>query len=72
MAYHEKGTRVRVIRNVVIPQYRAPAIVIVAGATGTVVKPFPGEEAYNVLLDSARNEDDVHFLYDYEVEEIKQ
>lgn len=70
MAYHEAGTRIRVTTNVIIPLYQRAPDVVHRGATGVIVKAFPGEEAYSVLLDSTKDEDDTHFLYDYEVEAI--
>ncbi len=70
MAYHEAGTRVRVNQNVVVPRYRMTAKVIPKGSEGVVVKPFPGEEAYAVLLDGRKDSDDTEFLYDYEVEAV--
>lgn len=70
MAYHEAGTRIRVITNVIIPLYQRAPDVVLKGETGVIVKAFPGEEAYSVLLDSTKDEDDTHFLYDYEVEAI--
>lgn len=67
MAYHEKGTRVRVLRRVIIPMYKAAPEFVEKGLEGIVTKPWPGEEAYRVLLDDGRE----YFLYDYELEEIK-
>lgn len=71
MAYHELGTKVRLLEtiNVAVGIHRTETLR--AGTTGTIVRLWPGENGYDVQVDGD-NTGDTWFLHDYEVEVIHE